>query len=199
MNDSRASDTTTHQRILEWLRAKGADGLVILNIPYVYFASAARVIARDLGGMSTEAAQEALHALDGNGLLEFSLHRTRGTRILLRAVDNGLGAAEAVAGITADPAEVHLERLVTELQALCEHVRAAQPASARAIVRMTEQTIAELRTRPTDFARIGALLTGIGFGAAAIPGIRFAWDRATTAAGAFGLHLSLYEMPHTTE
>ena len=199
MDDLLSSQATVHQRVLDWLRTHTGEGLTILNVPYVYFASAARVIARDLGGLTVEEAQAALHALDGHGLLDFSLHRRRGTRIVLRAHDSGEDDSEALARIAPEPLEHELEALVTALQGLCEHVRETRPASARAIVRMTEQTIAELRTRPIERERIGALLTGIGFGAAGIPGIRTAWENATTAADAFGIRLHLYEMQRTLE
>jgi hypothetical protein len=100
---------------------------------------------------------------------------------------------------SSEPGEHQLENLVAALQGLCDHVRETRPASMGALVRIAEQTIAELRARPVELERIGALMTGIGFGAAGVPGIRAAWDRATTAAGAFGIHLHLYEMQRTLE
>ena len=196
MDDSFAPEMAAHHRVLEWLRTRGAEGLTILNLPYVYFSSAARVIARELGGLSAEEAQAALHALDGHGLLDFSLHRRRGTRIVLRAHEDG---AEAPARIAPEPPEHELENLVAALQTLCDHVRATRPASAQSIVRMVEQTVAELRTRPLERERVSALLTGIGFGAAGVPGIRTAWENALTAAGAFGIRLHLYEVQRTLE
>ena len=199
MDDSFAPEMAAHHRVLEWLRTRGAEGLTILNVPYVYFASAARVIAHELGGLSAEEAQAALHALDGHGLLDFSLHRRRGTRIVLRAHENGEDGAEAPVRIAPEPQERELENLVAALQALCDHVRATRPASAQSIVRMVEQTVAELRTRPLERERVSALLTGIGFGAAGIPGIRTAWENALTAAAAFGIRLHLYEVQHTLE
>jgi hypothetical protein len=98
-----------------------------------------------------------------------------------------------------EPAEHQLEDLVAALQALCDHVRATRPASARAIVRIAEATIADLRARPLARERIAALVTGIGFGAQGVPAIRSAWERVTTAAGAFGIHLHLYEVQRTLE
>lgn len=200
MDESPALDTPPHYRVFEWLRSKGPDGLVVMNLPYVYFASAARTIARELAGVSSEEAKSALHALDGNGMLEFALHRKRGTRMILRANEPpGEELADALAEIEPDPSEHERERLVAALGALCDRVRATRPASARAIVRMTEQTIADLRSCPIELERVGALVTGIGFGAASVPGIREAWETVTAAAGAFGLQVHLYEMQRTFE
>ncbi len=200
MDESSASDTPPHYRIFEWLRSKGPGGLVVMNLPYVYFATAARTIARELAGISSDEAQSALHALDGKGLLDFTLHRRRGTRMILLAKEApGEESAGALAEIEPDPSEHERERLVAALGALCERVRTTRPASARAIVRMTEQTIADLRSCPIEHERVGALVTGIGFGAASVPGIREAWENVTAAARAFGLQVQLYEMQRTFE